>query len=209
LHASQIRILVVDDDHSVRSTTSILLSTVGYKVAVASDGFQALIQMKVAKPDLVISDLNMPHMSGFELLSVVRRRYPEVLVIATSGAYERGVSDPSDVIADAFYPKGSGHPAELLRLVRQLLEEPVPAVTRKSAPVWIPRITEDSSQAAYAVLTCTICLRTFPVSLDEQAAQSVRVAECSFCAHENSFVIDLTIPPITNGAPSSARSAGA
>ena len=49
----------------------------------------------------------MPGMSGFELLSVVRRRFPAVLVIAMSGAFS-GDQVPSGVTADAFYPKGNG-----------------------------------------------------------------------------------------------------
>ena len=57
----------------------------------------------------------MPQMSGFELLSVVRRRFPEIPVIAVSGAYETGDRVPGGVIADAFFAKGQHHPDELLR----------------------------------------------------------------------------------------------
>ena len=49
----------------------------------------------------------MPQMSGFEFLSVVRRRFPELLVVAMSGAYDSGDSVPGGVIADAFYAKAS------------------------------------------------------------------------------------------------------
>jgi CheY-like chemotaxis protein len=41
--------------------------------------------MKSKVPELIVSDLNMPQMSGFEFLSVIRRRFPAVLVIAMSG----------------------------------------------------------------------------------------------------------------------------
>src|ERR1051326_1734947 len=71
------KILVVDDEASVRTTVSLLLKSQGYEVSTAKNGFDALLQLKRSGADLVISDLNMPQMSGFELLSVLRRRKTE------------------------------------------------------------------------------------------------------------------------------------
>jgi CheY-like chemotaxis protein len=68
----KIRILVVEDDATVRVTVSTVLENKGYDVSTANDGFDALLQLQHAIPDLMVSDLNMPQMSGFELLSVVR-----------------------------------------------------------------------------------------------------------------------------------------
>ena len=101
---SKALILLVDDDPSIRDTLATLLLGHGYDVFTARDGFDALLQLKRVVPDLIISDLNMPKMSGFEFLSVVRRRFPQVSVIASSGAYVQEVV-PSGVIADAFYAK--------------------------------------------------------------------------------------------------------
>src|SRR5678816_91696 len=81
------QILIVDDEQSIRATVEMLLVTQGYETSSAADGFDALLQMRGRVPKLVISDLNMPRMSGFEFLSVVRRRFPEIPVIAISGAY--------------------------------------------------------------------------------------------------------------------------
>jgi CheY-like chemotaxis protein len=80
---------------------------VGHKVRSADSGLAALAEIGREMPDLLLSDLNMPGLSGFELLSVVRRRFPEVHVIAMSGAYF-GDSVPTGVFADAFYEKGRG-----------------------------------------------------------------------------------------------------
>ena len=71
--ASRRHILVVDDNSGVRETLAMLLMCAGYDVAVAEDGFAALSQLRKTLPDVVVSDLEMPRMSGFELLSVVRR----------------------------------------------------------------------------------------------------------------------------------------
>lgn len=65
------RVLVVDDDELIRLVSEQVLSSHGYEVRTASDGFEALALMRNALPDLIISDLKMPNMSGFELLSVV------------------------------------------------------------------------------------------------------------------------------------------
>jgi len=107
-HPPKRQILVVDDEESMRESLAMLLSSDGYDVATAKDGFDALLQMKRSLPDVIISDLNMPQMSGFEFLSVVRRRFPQILIVAMSGAY-RGAAVPDGIIADAFYAKGGSH----------------------------------------------------------------------------------------------------
>jgi len=79
---SKYSILVVDDDLSIRESLSLLLVSSGYDVSTAKDGFAALLHLRQALPDLIISDLNMPQMSGYELLSVVRRRFPTIMTVA-------------------------------------------------------------------------------------------------------------------------------
>lgn len=93
------RILVVDDEPSIRTTAAAILSSKGYEVRTAAGGFAALAELRRALPDVFISDLTMPHMSGFELLSVIRRRFPQIAVIAMSGQYN-GIP-PTGLIADA------------------------------------------------------------------------------------------------------------
>src|ERR1051326_8376652 len=85
-------ILIVDDEAAVRDTLAMLLQASGYFVSVAVNGFDALLQLKRKIPAIVLSDLNMPQMSGFEFLSVVRRRFPRISVVAMSGAYHSGDS---------------------------------------------------------------------------------------------------------------------
>ena len=54
----------------------------GYEVGIAKDGFAALALMRGALPDLIVSDLKMPNMSGFEFLSIARRRFLQIPTIA-------------------------------------------------------------------------------------------------------------------------------
>jgi CheY-like chemotaxis protein len=116
---SKRQVLVVDDDPSVRECVARSLESAGYLVASAEDGFRALVQMKKTLPDVIVSDLNMPGMSGFELLALVRRSFPQILTVAMSGAYRDRSELPPNLIADGYYPKGE-HPEILFGTLAQL-----------------------------------------------------------------------------------------
>ena len=66
--ASKLQIMVVDDDESIRDSLALVLESSGYETVTANNGFDALLQFKQSLPAIVLSDLNMPEMSGFELL---------------------------------------------------------------------------------------------------------------------------------------------
>ena len=141
------KVLIVDDYAAIRDTLGALLMAAGYEVSTAEDGFSALLRLKHTLADLVLCDLNMPNMSGFELLSVIRRRFPQLLVVAMSAAYGSGDSVPSGVIADAFYAKSNSTPEALLKTLAEVFSKSVSktdAHTKLSAPVWIPRNGKDS-----------------------------------------------------------------
>jgi CheY-like chemotaxis protein len=189
-------ILVVDDEPGVRDSLALLLQAWGYDVSVAANGFDALLQLKRRLPAIVLSDLNMPQMSGFELLSVVRRRFPQVSVIAMSGAYHSGDAVPGGVIADAFYAKGQSDPRRLLRIVADLIQTSAAHAVdheRESAPVWIPRNGKDSSGVPYVVLTCTDCLRSFPLSVITEDLQKIQETPCLFCPNTVRYIIDFSL----------------
>lgn len=190
-------ILVVDDDAAIRKSMVLLLGSVGYRVRTAIHGLDGLLQLRRTLPSVVIAELNMPQMSGFEFLSVVRRRFPQISVIAMSGAYgfEDGV--PGGVIADAFYAKGGpGHPGSLLSTVADLIqtsESQAAAHQRESPPAWIPRNGKDSHGVPYIVVTCTDCLRSFPLSVVEEGLQTVQETPCQFCSNTVRYVIDFSL----------------
>jgi len=67
------RILVVDDEEFMREAIRLVLEREGYAVAVAVDGQEALEVLRERKPDLVITDITMPRMGGYELLTALRK----------------------------------------------------------------------------------------------------------------------------------------
>ncbi len=75
------QILVVDDDESLRRITELQLAQHGYQVRTAAGGQEALGMLAQAPPDLVLTDLKMPGMSGLDLLKRIRAGYPDVIVI--------------------------------------------------------------------------------------------------------------------------------
>jgi CheY-like chemotaxis protein len=174
-------LLIVDDDATLRVCLSAVLSSLGYRVRGAADGFSALALLRQEIPDIIVSDLNMPGMSGFEFLSVVRRRFPAIQVIAMSSAVTSdGV--PAGVAADTFYQKGSG-PGSLLQSIQAMASPdrpPLPRHARAPAPIWVERNAQQFSGAPFIMLTCPECLRIFPrVSLEVQS--SVNEARCIYC----------------------------
>lgn len=189
-------ILVVDDDQAVRDSLGMVLRAGSYDVSTAMHGFDALLHLKRKLPSVLLSDLNMPQMSGFELLSVVRRRFPQIMVIAMSGAYHSEDSVPGGVIADAFYSKGRSSPESLLQTVAELIRTAAAHAldhARESAPVWIPRNGKDSQGIPYVVLTCTECLRSFPLSVVTEDLQKIQETPCLFCPNTVRYVVDFSL----------------
>lgn len=83
------KIMVVEDDANCRSGLAELLRVWGYQPETASDGIEALRKFHMTRPTAIISDLQMPGLSGIELIKAVRRSAPRVCCILVTG-------DPSD-----------------------------------------------------------------------------------------------------------------
>lgn len=118
------RILVTDDSITSRMLIKNILEGAGYDVATAMDGVEALTLLRSRGFDLVVSDVEMPRMDGFELTTKVRADkhladLPVVLVTALSSRedQERGI----DVGANAYIVKSSFDQSDLLNVVRQLI----------------------------------------------------------------------------------------
>jgi CheY-like chemotaxis protein len=119
-------VLIVDDDHHGCALLRRLLTDLGYTVQTAPDGRAALEIVDADQPDLILSDLQMPHLDGHGLVHEVRRRgrtMPIVLMSADPGA----VILPLDVL---FFPK----PIDLERLIEVIesmmaLASPLPVTS--------------------------------------------------------------------------------
>jgi two-component system chemotaxis sensor kinase CheA len=118
------RILVAEDSITARTLLKNILETVGYQVATAVDGADAFTQARNSEFDLVVSDVDMPRLSGFELTAKIRgdqklAELPVVLVTALESPQdrERGI----DVGANAYIIKSSFDQSNLLEVIHRLL----------------------------------------------------------------------------------------
>jgi two-component system chemotaxis sensor kinase CheA len=118
------KILVAEDSITARTLLKNILETAGYEVATATDGIDAFTKLRSGEFDLLVSDVDMPRMNGFDLTAKVRGdkklgEMPVVLVTALESREdrERGI----DVGADAYIVKSSFDQSNLLEVVRRLI----------------------------------------------------------------------------------------
>ena len=117
------RVLVVDDSPIVRDLLCELLSSVGLEVRAAADGAAALESLAEEPADLIVSDVEMPVMDGFELLRQLRQRamrVPVVMVTTRGSVSDRALA--AELGADALIVKSEFENAHLLETVRRFVE---------------------------------------------------------------------------------------
>jgi CheY-like chemotaxis protein len=186
-------VLVVDDDVQLRALLTAILTQGGFHVRSAEDGFAALIQIRAKMPDIILSDLYMLGMSGFELLSVIRRRFPKVTVIAMSSAFSAG-EIPTGVAADAFYQKASGVPPLLTLLEEAAKADDLTRPYRGLSPIWIATHPSKSSAEARVLIACPECLRTSSC-IPGNLSVIVRKTDCAYCHTPIQYAIVQTTDP--------------
>lgn len=97
-------VLVVDDDLAIRETIAVMLEAEGYRVVVAAHGAEALVTMAHEQPAVILLDLNMPVMDGWELLRRLRASGVAIpVVFMTAGRAAHIEAERAG--ADGFLPK--------------------------------------------------------------------------------------------------------
>jgi two-component system, chemotaxis family, sensor kinase CheA len=116
------RVLVADDSPVVRELVRAILASAGLHVDEAADGVAALESIQLTAPDLLISDVEMPRMNGFDLLAEVRRRSQRlpVVMLSTRGSVEDR-KRATRLGADAYLVKTEFHSESLLEVVRRFV----------------------------------------------------------------------------------------
>ena len=184
------RVLLVDDEPMLLESLKTVLEVNGFVCRTANDGFEALRLLRETPPDILISDLRMPIMSGFELLAIIRRRFPQIAVIVISGEFIANLHT-SGLLMNAFFQKGRYTPQELIATMRDLYSQcPImPALPKPThAPLWINR-----RSTQYLIATCTECLRSFPIENDVPETHSLQTAECPSCGTTITYAVDNTV----------------
>src|ERR1700760_4551950 len=114
------RVLVVDDEPQITRVLRTVLSSQGYQVHTAAEGESAFTDFKSWSPELVITDLYMPHMDGLELCRRIREVSSVPIIVLSVKGEERSKVDALDSGADDYVTKPFGTD-ELLARVRAAL----------------------------------------------------------------------------------------
>jgi two-component system, NtrC family, nitrogen regulation response regulator NtrX len=88
-------LLLIEDNADVGVTVSALLKAMDFEVEWVQEAESALAAYRRRRPDLVLTDIELPHMSGLELLREIRRMNPNAKVVAMSGS---GPADPGSLL---------------------------------------------------------------------------------------------------------------
>jgi len=183
-------VLLVDDDPSIRSLLSTHLERAGFQAQEAGDGIDGLVKLRDNVPAVIISDLEMPRMTGIEFMSVVRRRFPSIWIIAYSGSIHGEF--PAEVKPDLWFEKSPQKIPELVQAVHTLAQK---TPNREYVPQVISTpVRKRPDGAGYFVLTCTDCLRSFQVMSTPEDKTVERTAVCVHCEARVPFLIESSQP---------------
>ncbi len=130
------KLLLVEDDNNLREIYQARLMAEGYDIVAAQDGEEALVMAKKEKPDLIISDVMMPRISGFEMLDILRnteglRDTKIIMLTALSQNEDQNRADKLG--ADKYLVKSQVTLEDIVKSAKQLLGETVDAATPPTA----------------------------------------------------------------------------
>ena len=126
------KILIIDDDAFIRRPLEFILREEGFAPVTAVDGEDGLAKLEGEKPDLIVLDLMMPGLDGFEVCRRVRTdpRFSSIPVILLTAKGQESDSERGLAVGATEFMSKPYSPSELLRRVREILSEGEPGRAR-------------------------------------------------------------------------------
>jgi two-component system chemotaxis sensor kinase CheA len=115
------RLLVVDDSPTTRAVLRNVFLAAGYSITTATDGLDALEKLAAQPVDVVISDVEMPRLNGFDLTRQVKSKFGLPVILVTGREREEHRREGMEAGADAYVVKSSFEDRGLLELVEQFI----------------------------------------------------------------------------------------
>lgn len=135
------KILLVEDDKSLQEIYGVRLTSEGYRVLIAGDGEEALNVALKEKPDLILSDVMMPKISGFDMLDILRTT-PEIkdikVIIMTALSSDDQRERGEKLGANLYLVKSQVGIEDVIQAVKNLLEAPEQTVVNQADPLTTP-----------------------------------------------------------------------
>ena len=176
-------VLLVENDPTLQKLISRYLLAAGYVVATALDGLDAIAKLRAALPELIVSDLNMPRMDGFEFLQVMRARFPHIPIMLIGDDASDAL--PAEFTGDAYFQKN--------RYGFHLLPEALSELTRKVHPrPAAPALGEEPVRArpdanGQYTVDCQDCLREFSIPRTVRIEGAEEWTRCFHCGKMMQF----------------------
>jgi len=151
------KIMLVEDDKSLREIYSIRLVAEGYEVVSAGDGEEALALAVQQKPDLIVSDVMMPKISGFDMLDILRST-PETkdikVIMMTALSSEDQRQRGESLGANKYLVKSQVGIDDVINAVHEVLgDKPVATNTAEATPVAAPNAAATSVESTTPATT--------------------------------------------------------
>ncbi len=143
------KILLVEDDNNLREIYEARLQAEGYTIVSAQDGEEALVVAKKEKPDLVISDVMMPRISGFEMLDILRNtdglQAVKVIMLTALGQAEDKTRADS-LGADRYLVKSQVTLEDIVKAAQELLNDAGVGPANAAAAIPVPPVSTPSAE---------------------------------------------------------------
>jgi CheY-like chemotaxis protein len=200
------KLLLVEDDNNLREIYEARLQAEGYTIVSAKDGEEALVVAKAEKPDLVIADVMMPKISGFEMLDIMRNtdELKDVKVIMLTALGQSDDQQRADKLgADRYLVKSQVTLEDIVKVTHELLESDAAPGVASTAPA-----PEPAAEPAPAPAAKPEPEPAPDASASDAAAKSTVQEEADVEAKIEDFVAGASSEPTTpaSSAPAPADS---
>lgn len=167
------KILLVEDDNNLREIYEARLQAEGYTIVSAMNGEEALVVAKKEKPDLVISDVMMPQISGFEMLDILRNtedlKHVKVIMLTALGQAEDKTRADS-LGADRYLVKSQVTLEDIVKAAQELLGPEEPSAPQATAAAAEQNAAMASASAGQAAPAASSSVAAVPVQAAPTAA---------------------------------------
>ena len=195
------KIMVVEDDASLREIYSIRITAEGYEVVSAGDGEEALAVAVREKPDLILSDIMMPKISGFDMLDILRST-PEIaqikVVMMTALSADDQRQRGERLGADRYLVKSQVGIEDVINTIHEVLGDKPAAATDFSAASVAPAPV--SAAPAPESAAPAPVMETAPVAETTPTAETAPVAD-PLVSPEASLAVESTAEPSISESP--------